>query len=98
VDRFAAAEAEVDRAALARIVRPEGVLRAYLVRKELRHSRGTQTILAVFAKNGDLPDLAEQLYNGGAVTKRVAVVVLGRHNEQIESVLRDVPGALVFER
>jgi Zn-dependent protease with chaperone function len=99
VDRFAPSEAEVDRAALARIMRPERrVLRAYLVSKQLRHSRGMQTILAVFSKNDELPDLAERLYNGRVLTKRVAVVVLGRHNEQIESVLRDVPGALVFER
>ena len=61
------------------------MLRAYLVTKELRHSAGTQTVLAVFSKNGDLPELTDRLHQRAAAPDGVVVVVLGRHNEQIES-------------
>jgi Zn-dependent protease with chaperone function len=100
VDRFhACAEIGIDRAAVARIVQSErAVLRAYLVTKEMRHSRGSQSVLAVFSKNGDVPGLADRLYHGNAVPDRVAVLFLGRHSELIEAALRDVPGALVFDR
>lgn len=100
VDRFAAcADRQIDRTALARMVQAEpAVVRAYLVTKELHHSDGTQTVFAVFSKNGDVAGLTDRLRQREAVPNRVVVVVLGRHSEQIESVLRDVPGALVFER
>ena len=99
VDRFiACADRRIDRAALARIVQAEpAVARAYLVTKELHHSDGTQTVLAVFSKNGDVAGLTDRLHRQAA-PDGVVVVALGRHNEQIESVLREVPGALVFER
>jgi Zn-dependent protease with chaperone function len=97
VDRFSAcADRQIDRAALARIVQAEpAVTRAYLVTKELHHSNGTQTVLAVFSKNGDVAGLTDRLHRE-AVPDGVVVVVLGRHNEQIESVLREVPGSLIF--
>ena len=100
VDRFAAcADRQIDRTALARVVQAEpAVVRAYLVTKELHHSNGTQTVFAVFSKNGDVAGLTDRLRQREAVPNRVVVVVLGRHSAQIESVLRDVPGALVFER
>ena len=100
VDRFGTcADRQIDRAALARLVQTEpAVRRAYLVTKELRHSNGTQTVLAVFSKNGDLPELEDRLRQREAVPDGVVVVILGRHSEQIESVLREVPDALVFER
>ena len=100
VDRFGAcADRQIDRAALARMAQAEpAVVRAYLVTKELHHSNGTQTVFAVFSKNSDVAGLTDRLHQRGAVPNRVVVVVVGRHNEQIESVLRGVPGALVFER
>lgn len=100
VDRFdTCADSRIDRASLARVVQAEpAVLRAYLVTKELRHSAGTQTVLAVFSKNGDIPELTDRLHQRAAAPDGVVVVVLGRHNEQIESLLREVPGALMFER
>jgi hypothetical protein len=100
VDRFdACADSQIDRASLARVVQAEpAVLRAYMVTKELRHSAGTQTVLAVFSKNGDIPELTDRLHQRAAAPDGVVVVVLGRHNEQIESLLREVPGALMFER
>jgi Zn-dependent protease with chaperone function len=99
VDRFdTCADRPLDRAALARIVQAEpAAMRAYLVTKQLHHSNGTQTVLAVFSKNGDVAGLTDRLRRE-AVLDGVVVVILGRHNEQIESVLREVPDALVFER
>jgi Zn-dependent protease with chaperone function len=100
VDRFRPCmDQAVDRAALLRIMQSEpAVLRAYLVTKEMRHSTGTQAVLAVFSKNGGPSDLATQLYEGKAVPDRVAVVVLGRHNELVEAAISEVPDALVFDR
>ena len=100
VDRFGpCTDRTVDRAALVRVMQSQpAVLRAYLVAKEMRHSTGRQAVLAVFSKNGGLPDLANQLYERRAVPDRVAVIVLGRHNELVEAAIRDVPDALVFER
>ena len=100
VDRFGpCTDRDVDRAALVRILQSEpAVLRAYLVTKEMRHSTGTQTVLAVFSKNGGLPDLAKQVQESKAAPVRVAVIILGRHNELVEAAIGEVPGSLVFAR
>jgi hypothetical protein len=100
VDRFGPCTgSEIDRVALVRVVQSQpAVQRAYLVTKEMRHSTGRQTVLAVFSKNGGLPHLATQLYEGRAVRRSVAVVVLGRHNELVEAAIREVTDALVFSR
>ena len=73
------------------------VLRAYLVAKELRHSSGTQAVLVVFSKHG-LRNLPDRLYQEKAIPKRIVVFEFGRHSEPIEAALKEVPGALVFDR
>ena len=100
VDRFfPCAETTVDQEGIARVLQDErSVLRAYLVTKQMRHSPGTQAVLAVFTKIGELPSLVDHLRQENVVSEGTAVVVLGRRNEQIEALLRDVPGALLFDR
>ena len=100
VDRFGPCmDRDVDRAALVRIMQSQpAVLRAYLVTKEMRHSAGTQAVLAVFSKNGGMPDFPKKLYESNAVPGRVAVIVVGRHNELVEAAIREVPESLVFAR
>ena len=99
VDRFGpCAVGEADLAAIVAAMQSEAaVLRAYLVAKELRHSSGTQAVLVVFSKHG-LRNLPDRLYQEKAIPKRIVVFEFGRHSEPIEAALKEVPGALVFDR
>jgi len=99
VDRLhPCADAGVDVAGLCRRIASEpGVLRAFLATKELRYSRGTQTVLAVVAKNGVAPDLRERLCREGVLPDHVTVVTLGRHDRKLETALREVSGSLIYD-
>ncbi len=46
----------------------------------------------------ELPGLAPQFYERKAVPDRIAVVVLGRHNELVEAAISEVPDARIFNR
>jgi Zn-dependent protease with chaperone function len=99
VDRLRpCADHGIDVVALSRRLASEpGVLRAFLAAKELRYSRGTQLVLAVLTKNGSTSDLGERLRREGLLPGAVTVVTLGRHDQQLEAALGEVPGALIFD-
>ena len=91
--------AGIDVAALSRRMASESsVLRAFLATKDLRHSTGTQTVLAVVTRNGGAPDLGRRLCDEGLLPGHVTVVALGRHDQALEDALRGVPGAMIYER
>jgi Zn-dependent protease with chaperone function len=97
VDRFEpCVDPRFDPAALAdRLSAEPRVVRAYLARKELRHSPGTLTILAVLMKSGSMEELAESLYRERLVPRDVLVAPLPRHDPGLESALG--PSTLVFD-
>ena len=85
----------VDVARLCRRLASEaGVMRAFLATKELRYSSGTLTILAVLAKNSVASGLEGQLRREGVLPDHVSVVLLGRHDQQLELALDEVSAAL----
>jgi len=98
VDRFeTCADERVDASALSRRLAAEpSVSRAFLVSKVLRHSFGTQTVL-VLAGNRLPDDLEQTLRRSGAVPDDVQVVILGRHDQQLQAALENTHGALVYE-
>jgi hypothetical protein len=97
VDRFEpCVDPGLNPAVLADRLRAEThVVRAFLARKELRHSPGTLTVLAVLTKSGNVAELAEQLYREGVLPRDVLVAPLPRHDRGIEAALG--PSALVFD-
>jgi hypothetical protein len=91
--------ARVEVAALSlRLASEPGVLRAFLARKELRYSRGTQVVLAVRAKNESVADLGQQLQREGLLQDEVIVALFGPHDRAIEEALAAIPGALIYDR
>ena len=73
------------------------VLRAFLVSKELRHSSGTQIVLALRV-NGPPGDLTARLGHEPLFRERVQIVTLGRDDRELEALLEQTPGALIYER
>jgi hypothetical protein len=99
VDQFTrCADVRVDVPSLVRRLAIEPrVSRAFLVSKELRHSTGRLTILALLGKDaGD--DLVSTLRRDGLIPKHVEIVALGRHDQQLQTALEQTSGALVYER
>jgi Zn-dependent protease with chaperone function len=98
VDRFGAHG--LDQPALERIVaslaRTPEIRAALLVRKELRHSAGTQVILAVEA-NGAPSSLRDRLLAERILPAEGDIVVLGRLDAALRQAL-DVPGAAIYRR
>ncbi len=93
------ADQSVDAVALARRLALEpDVLRAFLAVKELRYSGGTQTVLAVLAKNAVVSDLGERLREEGLLPDEVIVVALDRRDERVEAALGAVSGARIYDR
>ena len=89
----------IDVVALSRRMAAEpSVLRAFLATKELRHSEGTQTVLAVVTRNGGAPGLGPRLCDEGLLPADVTVVALGRQDQALEDSLRAVPGAVIYDR
>ena len=92
------ADQSIDVVALSRRLALEAdVLRAFLAVKELRYSRGTQTVLAVLATNGVVSDLGERLHREGLLPDEVTVVALDHHDERLEAALSAVSGARIYD-
>ena len=100
IDRFSpGSHPELDVAALARALASErAVQRAWLAAKALRHSAGTQTVLAVLTKGTPRPDLAEHLRRDGVLPEDVVMVVLGRHDRQLQAALDSAGATVIFGR
>ena len=85
----------VDVAKLSRRLASEpGVMRAFVATKELRYSSGTLTVVAVVAKNGVASGLEGRLRREGVLPDHVSVVLLGRHDQQLELALDEVSAGL----
>ena len=99
VDRFApCSDAGVDAASVARRLANEPMVsRAFLVAKELRHSNGTQTVLALMA-NEAVHELGGSLKREGLVPEHVEIVGLDRRDHQLRAALEQTAGALFYER
>ncbi len=99
VDRFGAHG--LDQPALERITaslaRTPEIRAALLVRKELRHSKGTQVILAVEA-NGAPSSLRDRLLADRILPAEGDIVVLGRLDAALRQALGGVPGAAIYRR
>ena len=99
VDRFGAHG--LDQPALERILaslaRTPEIRAALLVRKELRHSTGTQVILAVEA-NGAPASLRDRLLAERILPAEGDIVVLGRLDAALRQALGGVPGAAIYRR
>jgi hypothetical protein len=89
VDRFrACSDPRIDTAALARRLAGEpDVIRAFLAVKELRHSTGTLTVLAVRTTSGNVADLGERLYSEDLLPRDVMVGAIGRYDRGLEAAL-----------
>ena len=100
IDRFSpGSHPELDVAALARALASErAVQRAWLAAKALRHSAGTQTVLAVLTKGTPRPDLAEHLRRDRVLPEDVVMVVLGRHDRQLQAALDSAGATVIFGR
>jgi len=68
-----------------------------LVRKELRHSAGTQLVLAVDA-NGAPPSLPDWLLAERVLPEESTIVILGRLDAALGRALVAVPGARIYRR
>jgi len=99
VDRFGpCTDAGVDVSSLARRLAIEPtVSSAYLVAKELRHSSGTLTVLALISSGGTR-ELGACLKREGLVPEHVEVAMLERRDHQLRTALERTTGALVYER
>ena len=101
VDRFGAHG--LDQPALERILaslaRTAEIHAAFLVRKELRHSAGTQLILAVEA-NGAPPSLRDRLLAERIIPEEADsdIVMLGRLDASLRQALGAVPQAGIYRR
>jgi Zn-dependent protease with chaperone function len=89
VDRFhTCADPRVAAVALSRRLALESdVVRAFLVAKELRHSLGTLTVLAIRTRSGSVAELSERLYSEGALPRDVMVGSIGRYDGGLEAAL-----------
>jgi hypothetical protein len=99
VDRFGAHGLDqpvLDRI-LASLARTPEIHAAFMVRKELRYSAGTQLILAVDA-NGAPPSLGDRLVADRVVPEDGIIVTLGRVDGALRQALGAVPGAAIYRR
>jgi Zn-dependent protease with chaperone function len=99
VDRFGAhgLEQPVLDGILASLARAPEINAALLVRKELRHSTGTQVILAVEA-NGAPASLRDRLLSEQIIPEEGNIVLLGRLDTALRHALVAVPGATIYRR
>ena len=100
VDRFVAcSDPAADAQRIASCLAAESaVVRAFLASKELRYSTGTQTLLALTANGSLTPQMLDRLKTECGLSEEARIVVLGRHDQQIEAALAGIRGALVYER
>jgi Zn-dependent protease with chaperone function len=99
VDRFGTHG--LDQPALDRIVatltRAREVHAAFLVRKELRYSEGSQLVLAVEA-NGAAPSLHDELVAEGILPAEGTIVTLGRHDAALRQAIATTPASEIYRR
>jgi hypothetical protein len=99
-DRFVEyADDRVDAPALARRLATEPVIRrAFLVTKELRYSPGRQTVLALSTTRPPASGLTDTLRRDHTLPDDAVVAVLTHDDRQLEVVLEQTPGALLYDR
>jgi hypothetical protein len=85
-------------AVTAAVAREPGVRAAFLVRKMLRHSEGTRTVLGVVTDRGASAEALERLRAAATLPAGAQVVAIGDRQESLVSALEAVRGSRIQTR
>jgi hypothetical protein len=85
-------------AVTAAVAREPGVRAAFLVRKMLRHSEGTRTVLGVVTDRGAAAEALERLRAAATLPAGAQVVAIGDRQESLVSALEAVRGSRIQTR